>query len=216
VIVTPKDARRLEKCLASDGVAIIPTDTVYGIAGDPDSARAMSRIYELKHRPPAKPAAVMFFSFDAALDVLDELKPRTRKALTALLPGPVTLLLPNPLRRFPLACDPEGSDAECDRVPPFGLRVPKLAGPLSGLASVCVPVLQSSANLAGEAPPRHLSDVPGELCEGADLVIDGGELPGVASTVIDLSRYEQDGRWRVVRDGPLDATFLRTTLGGPC
>jgi L-threonylcarbamoyladenylate synthase len=209
VTVTSEDAKRLEECLLAGGVAVIPTDTVYGLACDPDSRAAMQKIYELKCRPPRKPSAVMFFALDAALDLLTELGPRTRAALTALLPGPVTFLLPNPSRRFPLACDPEGKD----NLAPLGLRVPFLDGPLAALAALRAPVLQSSANLSGEAPPRRLTDVPPELREGADLVLDGGELPGLASTVIDLSEYEQDGGWRIVRDGPVPYPALERALG---
>jgi L-threonylcarbamoyladenylate synthase len=209
VTLTPEDARRLEECLVAGGVAVIPTDTVYGLACDPDNAVAMQKIYELKRRPPRKPSAVMFFSLDVALDLLTELGPRTRAALTALLPGAVTLLLPNPTRRFPLACDPQGSGD----VAPFGLRVPLLEAPLAALAALRAPVLQSSANLSGEAPPRRLAEVPAELREGANLVLDGGELPGLASTVIDLADYEQSGEWRIVREGPVVHFQLEMLLG---
>jgi L-threonylcarbamoyladenylate synthase len=216
VSLTAGDAARLEECLAGEGVAVIPTDTVYGVACSPDSAVAVRRIYELKRRPPVKPAAVMFFALDAALDALPELGPRTRAALAALLPGPATLLLENPKRRFPLACDPAGAhadDTSGSRAAPLGVRVPLLKGPLAALASVRIPVLQSSANLSGQAPPRRLTDVPGEIREGADLVLDGGELAGTASTVIDLSEYEQGGRWRIVREGPLARAALERVLG---
>jgi L-threonylcarbamoyladenylate synthase len=216
VTVTIEDADRLDECLATGGVAVIPTDTVYGLACDPDDAAAMQKIYELKGRPPMKPSAVMFFALDVVLDLLTELGPRTRAALTALLPGPVTLLLPNTQCRFPLACDPEGLAAKGEQPPSLGLRVPKLAGPLTGLASVRAPALQSSANLSGEPPPRRLSDVPAELRQGADLVLDGGDLPGLASTVIDLSGYERSGDWQIVREGPLDAVSLATALTRSC
>jgi L-threonylcarbamoyladenylate synthase len=216
VTVTPDDARRLEECLAAGGVAVIPTDTVYGLACDPNSATATRKIYELKRRPPMKPSAVMFFSLDAALDALPGLAPRTCAALRRLLPGPVTVLLSNPRRHFALARDPEGLGVERDGARSLGLRVPKLEGPLSGLASVCAPALQSSANLSGQPPPRRLADVPRELREGADLVLDGGELPGLASTVIDLTDYERSGDWRLVRDGPLDLESLTTALTGSC
>jgi L-threonylcarbamoyladenylate synthase len=212
VIVTSESAERLEECLAAGGVAVAPTDTVYGLLCDPDSAAATQKIYELKRRPPVKPSAVMFFALDPALDLLAELGSRTRAALTVLLPGPVTLLLPNPRRRFPLACDPAGEDKRA----PLGLRVPRLEGPLAALSSVRVPVLQSSANLSGEAPARRLTDVPAGLREGADLLLDGGELPGLASTVIDLSGYEPCGDWRIVREGPLDAKSLATALTRSC
>jgi L-threonylcarbamoyladenylate synthase len=212
VSLGPDDAKRLEECLAGDGVALIPTDTVYGLACNPESKTALQRIYELKGRPPLRPAAVMFFAREPALVSLSKLGPRTHAALSALLPGPVTLLLENSSRRFPLACDPgAGGGAGL-----LGLRVPLLQGPLAALSGVGVPAAQSSANLSGAADPRDLQSVPVELREGVDLVLEGGELPGIASTVIDLSEYEQSGRWRVVREGPLDAAYLQTALGGSC
>jgi L-threonylcarbamoyladenylate synthase len=205
------DAKRLEECLAGDGVALIPTDTVYGLACNPESETALRRIYELKGRPALKPSAVMFFAREPALESLSELGPRTRAALGALLPGPVTLLLENPNLRFPLACDPGGGGAGL-----LGLRVPLLEGPLAALAAIGVPAAQSSANFSGSADPRDLRSVPGELREGVDLVLDGGELPGVASTVIDLSEYERSERWRIVREGGLDAASIQTALAGSC
>jgi L-threonylcarbamoyladenylate synthase len=208
VTVTPEDATRLEECLAAGGVAVIPTDTVYGLACDANNAAAAQRAYELKQRPPVKPSAVMFFTLGAALGILAELGPRTRAALTTLLPGPVTLLLPNPRRHFPLACDPAGEE----KAAPIGLRVPRLEGPLVALASARVPVLQSSANLSGQPAPRRLAEVPAAVREGADLVLDGGELPGAASTVVDLSEYERSGNWRVVRDGPVRRPSLEHAL----
>lgn len=205
--LTAEDARRLQRCLEGDGVAVLPTDTVYGLACNPAGRRAIERLYELKHRPPRKPAAVMFFALAPALRALPELGSRTVAALEALLPGPVTLLLPNPRERFPLACAAGAS------MGPLGLRVPLLEGPLAALADVSAPALQSSANLSGGGDPRRVSDVPRELLESADLVLDGGELPGTASTVIDLSCYEEDGIWRLVREGPLRSAQLERVLG---
>jgi tRNA (cmo5U34)-methyltransferase len=120
---------------------------------------------------------------------LPELSERTRAALGRLLPGPVTALLPNPERRFPLACGEDPST--------FGLRVPVV--PL--LEGVSWPVLQSSANLAGGPDARTLAEIPEPLRRGADLVIDGGELPGTPSTVVDLRAYEASGEWGIVRQG---------------
>ncbi|HTA14173.1 MAG TPA: Sua5/YciO/YrdC/YwlC family protein, partial [Solirubrobacteraceae bacterium] len=146
---------------------------------------------------------------------LTELGPRTRAALDALLPGPVTLLLANPERRFPLACSPPAESDPATAASPglLGLRAPLLHGSLAALAAVTVPAAQSSANLSGGPDPRRLSEVPIELREGADLVLDGGELPGSASTVIDLSRYELSGDWRIVREGPLGRPSLERLLG---
>ena len=211
--LTAADARRLEACLAGDGMAVIPTDTVYGLACNPDSERALRRIYELKGRPPAKPAAVMFFALQAALATLTELGPRTRAALEALLPGPVTLLLPNPRQRFPLACHPQRAPGGGAGSKLLGLRVPAFAGPLAALAAVRLPAAQSSANRSGARDARALADVPLQLRAGADLLLDGGELDGVASTVVDLSEYEQAGAWRVRREGRLGRAAIERLLG---
>jgi L-threonylcarbamoyladenylate synthase len=214
--LSEQDAARLRECLSGDGVAVLPTDTVYGLACNPGSERAIRRMYELKGRPPVKPAAVMFFALDPALRALPELGPRTRAALGALLPGPVTLLLGNPRGRFPLASDPDGAAAGSAgplRSATLGVRVPLLEGPLGALSGVGVPALQSSANLSGGPDPRRLQDVPAALREGADLVLDGGDLPGTASTVIDLHEYEQTGSWRIVREGPLERPALERLLG---
>jgi L-threonylcarbamoyladenylate synthase len=205
--VTPADALRLEECLAGDGVALLPTDTVYGLACNPESEIALRRVYELKRRPPVKPSAVMFFAWEPASEALSELGSRTREAFVKLLPGPVTLLLPNPRQRFALACSPGGVQTRL-----LGLRVPAFDGPLAALASIGVPAAQSSANLSGGPDPRRFQDVPVELRAGADLVLDGGELPGSASTVIDLSEYETEGLWRIVREGPIGRATLEQVL----
>ncbi len=183
------DSLAFERCLAVGGVALFPSDTVYGLACDVSERLPVERLYGLKGRSLSKPSAVMFFDLSLALAALPDLGERTRSALTRLLPGPVTVLLPNPAERFPLAC---GSDPTT-----LGLRVPRV----ERLAAVSWPVLQSSANLAGGPDPRRLSDVPEVLRSGADLVLDGGELAGVASTVVDLRRFEDEGEWSVVRHG---------------
>jgi L-threonylcarbamoyladenylate synthase len=197
------DARAFEDCIARGGVALFPSDTVYGLAADPGSEAGVRRLYELKRRP-AMPSAVMFFALEPALAALSELGPRTRAALERLLPGPVTLLVPNPARLYPLA-----GGADADRL---GVRVPALQGALEPLRSVRVPVLQSSANLHGGADPRRLEDVPSELRAGVDLELDGGELPGTASTVVDLAHYEPEGSYEVVREGALARADLSRLL----
>jgi L-threonylcarbamoyladenylate synthase len=178
-------------------VVVFPADTVYGLGCDPQNPAAVRRLYELKGRAEAKPAAVMWGSVAAILDELDELGPGMRRALGRLLPGPVTLLVPNPRGRYPLA----GGGL-------LGLRVAAAGLELDG------PLLQSSANLAGGPDPRRLVEVPQAIREAADLVVDGGELPGVPSTVIDLSGHEEDGSWRVVRVGLLSPGDVADRLSG--
>ena len=191
----PEDVETFERCISVGGVAIFPADTVYGLATEPDSREGVDRLYRLKGRVPDKPSAVMFFQLEIALAALPGLGERTRAALERLLPGALTLVLPNPGRRYPLACGPEP-----DRL---GLRVPMLEGELAPLAAVGWPVLQSSANRAGEPDARRVQDIDERVRAGVDLVLDAGELPGTPSTVLDLSGYEEDGSWSVIRAGAI-------------
>jgi L-threonylcarbamoyladenylate synthase len=203
-VITTADAELLERCLHVNGVALFPADTVYGLACEPDAREAVDRLYRLKGRPPDQPAAVMFFSVDLALAALPELPQRTRAALERLLPGGVTVLLENPAHRFPLACGPDPDT--------LGLRVPALGDALAPLGALRWPVLQSSANPSGEPAPRRLDDVPAEIRGGVDCVLDGGELPGTPSTVVDLRRYDREGRWAVIREGAVGQPALVRAL----
>ena len=195
------DAKAFERCMAAGGLAVFPADTVYGLACDPEARFAVERLYLLKRRSTDKPSAVMFFDVELALSALPELGERLREALRQLLPGSVTVLVPNPGRRFPLAC---GSDPTT-----LGLRVPSVPR----LAGVRRPVLQSSANRAGGADPRRVSEVPELIRSAVDLVIDGGELPGTPSTVVDLTAFEETGRWEVIRAGAVAEEALGDALG---
>jgi L-threonylcarbamoyladenylate synthase len=217
--LTAADVAALRECIARGGVVVFPADTVYGLGCDPGSKPAVRRLYELKGRPAARPAAVMFFTLELALDALPELAPRERAALRALLPGPLTLLLPNPARRYPLVCGPEPSGPKPGGSEPggssqtLGLRVPSLPAHLAALAALERPLLQSSANLSGEPEARRLADVPASIRAGANLLLDGGELPGLASTVLDLRHYERSGEWRIVRAGPIGSAEIERALG---
>jgi L-threonylcarbamoyladenylate synthase len=152
----------------------------------PDDEAAVERVYRLKARPREKPSALMYFSLDAALDAHPDLGAATRTALERLLPGPVLAVLPGG----------------------YGIRVPALDVPPAGAR---VTVLQTSANVSGGPDPRRLDDVPEPIREGADLVLNGGSLPGVPSTVVDLSRYEA-GEWSVLREGAVPTDRLAQLL----
>jgi tRNA threonylcarbamoyl adenosine modification protein (Sua5/YciO/YrdC/YwlC family) len=194
------DGEAFERCIGAGGVVLFPADTVYGLACDPEDRFAVERLCLLKRRSPDKPSAVMFFAVEDVFAAVPELGSRTREAIDRIMPGPVSVLVPNPAGRFPLAC---GRD-----VSTLGIRVPVL----QGLDGVRRPVLQSSANRAGGPDPRRLEDVPALLRAAADLVIDGGELPGTPSTVIDLRRYESEGEWSVVRAGAVGERELTEAL----
>jgi L-threonylcarbamoyladenylate synthase len=202
--MTPEDVATFERCISVGGVALFPADTVYGLATEPESREGVERLYRLKGRDAAQPAAVMFFRLELALAALPELRGRTREAVERLLPGGVALLLPNPFERYPLACGPERGR--------LGLRVPSLEGALAPLAAVRWPVLQSSANRSGGGAVRRLAAVDEDIRRGVDMELDGGILPGTASTVVDLTRYEESGEFEIVREGAMAAEEVAAAL----
>jgi L-threonylcarbamoyladenylate synthase len=202
--IEPQDVECLEQCVAGGGVAVFPSDTVYGVCCDPENEQATQRLYELKGRPAARPAAVMFFALEPALAALPELPDTERRALQALLPGPVTLLLANRARRFAPACRTDPAT--------LGVRVPQLPQPLHALGSFAGAIMQSSANLSGQPDARSLEEVPDSILTGADLVLDGGELPGRPSTVVDLREYDTSQRWQILREGALSSAEVQRRL----
>jgi L-threonylcarbamoyladenylate synthase len=189
----------LQRCVGAGGVAVFPADGLYGLACDPLDAGAIARIHRLKGRDDGKSSAVMYFSPLAMRELVAGFGPRTAAAVSALLPGPVTLVVSNPGHRYPFACR---EDRER-----LGVRL--LGGPLAG---VMCPVFQTSANLSGEPAPARFADVPGSIVAGADLAIDGGELTGLPSTVVDLAGVEEDGTWTVLRHGALSPGDLASAL----
>ncbi len=191
----------LEQAVAGGGVAVFPADGLYGLASDPRNEKAIARIHELKGRDDGKPSAVMYFSMEAMREIIDSLTPLVRAIASALLPGPVTLVIDNPEHRYELAC---GDD-------PSRLGVRLIEGPLSG---VVTPIFQTSANVSGEAAPVRFADVPQVILDGADLAIDGGELTGEPSTVLDVSGVEAGGPWKVLREGGLSYEALEQKLTG--
>jgi L-threonylcarbamoyladenylate synthase len=189
----------LERQIAAGGVVVFPADGLYGLACDPLDAAAIERIHRLKGRDDGKPSAVMYFSPLALRELVAGLGPRTAAAVSALLPGPVTLVVANPQRRYPLACREDAGR--------LGIRL--IAGPLAG--AMC-PIFQTSANRSGEPAPARFEDVPRGIVTGADLAIDGGELTGLPSTVVDVAAIEEDGGWTVLRQGALSDGDLASAL----
>jgi L-threonylcarbamoyladenylate synthase len=189
----------LERIITEGGVAVFPADGLYGLACDPANAEAIERIHVLKGREERKPSAVMYFSGESMEGLLQELAPLTRAAIAELLPGPATLVVFNPKRCWPLACR---EDLE-------RLGVRWIDGPLAGVRP---PVFQTSANRSGEPAAASYAEVPDEMLAGADLAIDGGQLSGVPSTVIDLTRVEAGGPWEILRQGGMPHEELERKL----
>jgi L-threonylcarbamoyladenylate synthase len=195
--VTSQEVREFARVIGAGGLALFPADTVYGLATNPDSREGVERLYRVKGRDPGFPTAVMFFRLYLAHAAMPGVGVRTRAAVNRLLPGGVTVVIPNPLHRYPLACGPHPER--------LGLRVPLLEGRLAPLEDMTMPVLQSSANPSGQPEVRRLAAVDPEISREVDVALDGGVLAGTPSTVVDLTRFEEAGEYEVLREGAVPA-----------
>lgn len=186
--------------LSGGELAVVPTDTVYGLAATADGPSPARRLYEAKGRAPSQPTALVAGSVEEILERVPEAR-GLAAALRALLPGPFTVVLPNPAQRFAWLC---GSRPDA-----IGVRVPAVSGVAHELLSRAGPLVATSANLPGGPDPRSLADVPPEIVAAAAATLDGGELPGTPSTVVDLTGPGPEPR--VLREGavPAAATLAR-------
>jgi L-threonylcarbamoyladenylate synthase len=183
--------------LRAGRLVVLPTDTVYGLCAEPTEAAA-AQVARLKGRAEAQPIALLAESVDALIAEVPELP---GPVLRALLPGAYTLILPNPAGRFAWLTG-RNTDA-------IGVRVPELPAATAAVLGATGPVLATSANLHGGTDPRRLEDVPERIREACGAVVDGGELPGTPSTVLDLTGAEP----RILREGAVPAAEALATVG---
>jgi L-threonylcarbamoyladenylate synthase len=182
------------KAIRAGKPVVLPTDTVYGLVADGYRERPALTLYALKRRPEGMPLALLAADVDTVLDAVPELLGRAAVVARALLPGPYTLVLPNPARRFRWL---SGSSPTT-----IGVRVPDLPDEAREVVERAGLLASTSANIHGGPDPRRLEDVPGEITSRAGALLDGGELPGTPSTVLDVTGLEPV----VLREGAVPAS----------
>lgn len=178
----PDDFQKAAAILNAGGVAIIPTDTVYGLAAHPAFPAAVERLYTIKNRAAKKPIALLASDIEAVKRFGGRFSPKAEALAAAHWPGALTLVMP---------C---GSGFE-------GFRVPNHAKTRALLAA-CGGVLRvTSANLSGGMPATRAAETLKTIGLSADIIVDDGPSPGgVASTVV---KVNPDGTLTVLREGPV-------------
>ena len=178
---------RTAAILNAGGVAVIPTDTVYGLAAHPRFPAAVERLYTIKARSAMKPIALLAADAAAAARFLGGLDAPARDAATRYWPGALTLVLPVKTPGVAVATE--------------GLRVPDHDWTRRLLAR-CGGVLRvTSANMSGCRPATDAADALAEVGLSADVTVDDGVSPGgEASTVVRLTAA---GEWETLRPGPV-------------
>ncbi|WP_286878507.1 L-threonylcarbamoyladenylate synthase [Methanoculleus sp. UBA413] len=181
------------RVLRRDGLIVYPTETVYGLGADALSEDAVLKVYEAKNRPLSRPISIAVSDMDmlGAVAVLDE---AARAFIERFLPGPVTVVLPAK------SCLPAILTGGTGLV---GIRWPDHEIALAIIARLDSPITATSANVSGEIPPTR----PEDVYVPNDYVVDGGELPGTPSTVVDLTTrriLRKGAEWEAVE------AFLKT------
>ena len=172
---------------------LLPTDTVYGLVASAEREEYASRAYRLKGRSETQPTALLAGDLDSLLRAVPELRGRAEVILNELLPGPYTLVLPNPARRFRWLTGV--------RPDAIGVRVPDLPEASRRVLDAVSCVMATSANDPGGPNPVSLDDVPQRIRDAVAAALDLGPLPGTPSTVIDFTSDEPF----VIRDGAAPA-----------
>ncbi len=173
------------------GLIVYPTDTVYGLGCDPENASAVEGLYEAKKRE-RKPIPVLCADLDTALELI-EMNGKALRLATRYWPGPLTIVAP--LKRampFPLH---QGSGT-------LGVRVPDSDFCISLISACGGHLTGTSANVSGAPSARTAEDAERQLGESVDLILDGGRLEGLESTVV---RVVGD-KIEAIRRGPVGVT----------
>lgn len=193
--------RRVADVLRGGALAVIPTDTLYGLAANPFDAAAIHRVYTVKRRDVGQGLPLIAASRAQAERALGPLNERAARLANRFWPGPLTLLVPRPAS---LGADVTGGT---DRV---AIRVPA-HGVARALCEACGTLLTAtSANISGQ-PPSHDPDVVVRRSPaGIDVLLDAGLTPGGApSTIVDVTGAEP----ALVRPGAISWEDVLVWLG---
>ncbi len=173
--------------LRDGGLAIIPTETVYGVAARRDHSQAVSRLIALKDRPDAKPFSLHIAEKEDFYCFVKEVTPLAHKLIQAFWPGPLTLIF-------------TAKDGGT-----IGVRFPDDGIARSIIRSSCVPVICPSANLAGKPAPRTFAEALSDLKGSVDIAVDAGPTKVQReSTVVDVTGKQV----MVLREGAVPAADI--------
>jgi L-threonylcarbamoyladenylate synthase len=174
---------------------------VYGVCTTPYDADAVAQLRRLKGRDEQQPIALLASDVNLLYECVPELRGPAEALIRALLPGPLTLVFSNPAGRFSWL-----TGARPDTI---GVRVPELQGDAKAVVHRVGAVAATSANLTGRPDPKTLDEVPDEIRAAVAVAVDGGELPGTPSTVVDLTGPEP----KILREGAMPAAEILKRLG---
>ncbi len=190
---------RAAAALRAGQLVVFPTETVYGLGADASSAAAVDHLVAVRGRDEGKPILVLVTDIDMAARVARVVSEPARRLAACFWPGPLTLVLP---ARSDLPAPLTAGTGT------IGVRVPGHPLARALVAALGGPLTAPSANPPGKPAPRRLDDARAWFGDRVDIYVDGGDLPGGASTVAAV----EDDRVRVLRAGPIDEAALQAAL----
>jgi L-threonylcarbamoyladenylate synthase len=196
------DLGPLVQALRAGASTVLPTDTVYGLACAAHLEDACERTVALKGRDLSKPTSILGASLRIVFTrVLGDLGGRPVEQARRLLPGPVTVIVPNPAGVFPWLCGDDPSR--------IGVRIPVLLPGVADAIDDVGVIAATSANLAGQPDPVTLEEVPDAILSQVSVAVDAGSAPaGKPSTVVDLTGPEPV----ILREGALSERDVHEIL----
>ncbi len=190
--VDESELNKIKEILDNDGVIIFPTDTVYGIACNCFSEKAIKKIFDIKKRPENKPINVLSNNLDKIKLVSRNINEKEKFLIDKYMPGALTIILDK---------NEKVSDILTAGLDTIGVRIPKNNISLRILENVSYPLATTSANISGDSAGIKISDFLKEFDGVVDAIIDGGETDlKVASTIV---RVESGNKLKIIREGTL-------------
>lgn len=181
----------LAEMLRADGLVVLPTDTVYGVAARLSTA-GVDGLFEAKGRPADQPIAVLLADPGQVADIAPNVPPAAQRLMDAHWPGALTVIID---------ADPEVAATVRAGDGTVGVRCPD-ADLVRALAHRVGPLAVTSANRSGEATPETAQEAAAALARH-DAVIDGGVLNGAPSTIVKVTKA---GAITVLRQGSIHIT----------
>jgi len=190
------------RIIMQGGIAVYPTETVYGIGVRYDDEQALRRLFELKGRADRKPVLLLLPRAEDLQRVSSRIPPEALLLAERFWPGPLTLVVP---------ADPDVSTMITGGGGAVGCRVSSNIAASMFVHACGMPITSTSANLSGGPNPACISDIPGAILAQADIVLDAGPTPGsMPSTVYDVSQHP----FRLVRPGVIAEADITAALAG--
>jgi len=190
-IITDDDLSYAVEVLKNGGLVAVPTDTVYGLAGNGLSADTVARIYEVKGRPSIKPIILLVADMSAAETVCLEIPDAARSLAEKFWPGPLTIVL----KKSHLVPDIVTAGGHT-----IGIRCPNHPKTLELLRLAGLPAATPSANISGQPSPKSAGETLEYFDGKIECLVDGGVCAlSIESTIIDMSSEP----YKILRQGAL-------------